>query len=146
MLRAALRSTSRVKVPNSFVKMSTSTSNIPEALVLSVGPKDVPKVPPSCSTTLDVGSLWVSSRAKSDKALETRVFHQQNGPTVTLVATGKEVSSENARREQIRKAYATGVKATRDAGAQSIGIVASATQDHDAGSLCLSWPAMILRS
>jgi hypothetical protein len=125
-----------------FISLSLTRSSItpsatstPDALVLPVFPKRVSECPPNFASSLNLPSLWSNTRAKADKALETRVFHQENGPTISLVALGKESDDKNVnkRREASRKAIATGVKAARDAGARSIGVVTNQILEHDAG-------------
>jgi hypothetical protein len=110
-------------------------SSTPDALVLLVPPKEFPVAPSQFQSSLNAQAMWSSTRAKSDKALETRLFYQEIGPTLSFVALGKEQSNENARREAARKAVATGVKAARNAGARTIGIVSDKISAHDAGKL-----------
>lgn len=107
------------------------SSSIPDAIVLPVFQKEFSPVPEQFKREVDPSVLWKSTRAKTEKALEKRIFHQ-DGPTLALVAVGKEGSNENARREAARKAIATGVKAARDAGARSIGVVSHNILTHDA--------------
>lgn len=125
--------------------MASSTTPAPDALVLPVFPKGFSECPARLGSSLNLPSLWSNTRAKSDKALETRVFHQENGPTVSLVALGKDTDSNNVNknREASRKGIATGVKAARDAGAQSIAVVADKILEHDAGQTI---PTLILMS
>jgi len=111
-------------------KMSSST---PDALVLPVFSNEFPVVPGQFQSSLNAQALWTSTHAKSDKALERRLFHQETGPSLSLVALGKGGTNENARREAARRAIATGVKAARDAGARTIGVVSDKISAHDAG-------------
>lgn len=115
--------------------MASSANPTPDALVLPVFPKRFSECPARIGSSLDLPSLWSKTRAKADKALETRIFHQENGPSLSLVALGKDADAKNVnkQREAARKAIATGVKCAREAGAQSIAVVADQTSDHDAG-------------
>jgi cytosol aminopeptidase len=123
-------------VPFQTSSTKRNMSSTLDALVLLVPPKEFPVVPSHFSSSLNAQALWSSTRAKYDKALETRLFHQETGPTLSFVALGKEGSNENARREAARKAVATGVKAARNAGARTIGIVSDKISAHDAGKGC----------
>lgn len=118
-----------------------SSAATPDALVLPVLPNnEIPDIPANIASSINAPSLWSASNTKSSKALETRVFHQErnSGPTLSLVALGKDATSANAKREAARKAVATGVKAARDAGARSIGVVSDKISDHDSGEpVCL---------
>lgn len=130
-------------IPAILFQTSTkrNMSSTLDALVLLVPPKEFPAVPGQFQSSLNAHeALWSSSRAKSDKALEARLFHQEKGPALSFVALGKEVPNENARREAARKAVATGVKAARDAGARTIGIVSDKISAHDAGGRHLLVP------
>lgn len=119
-------------------------SSTHDALVLPVLHNQFSEVPTKYTCSLDTSSLWTATNAKATKALDTRVFHQQNGPTLSLVSLGKNTPTENSKREAARKAVATGVKAARDAGARSIGVVADKVSDHDAGMLCVPWYRSLL--
>lgn len=129
MLRTAIR-IQRHTV--STVRRLRQMSSTPDAIVLPVFPNESPVVSENFKSSLNIAALWESTRAKTDKALEKRIFHQ-DGPTLALVAVGKEGTNENAKREASRKAIATGVKAARDAGARTIGIVSDKILAHDAG-------------
>jgi hypothetical protein len=108
----------------------------PDALVLPVFPNDeFSQVPSKFASSINAPVLWTATNANASKALETRVFHQENGPTLSLVALGKDAKTVNAKREAARKAVATGVKAARDAGARSIAVVSDQIGDHDAGKI-----------
>jgi hypothetical protein len=133
----------RARIPVVLFQTLTrrNMSSTPDALVLLVPPKEFPVAPNQFQSSLNARALWSSTRAKSDKALETRLFHQETGPTLSFVALGKEEPNENARREAARKAVATGVKAARDAGARTIGIVSDKISAHDAGKQCFLAPA-----
>jgi hypothetical protein len=108
----------------------------PDAIVLPVFPNnEFSKVPSKIASSINAPALWTATNANASKTLETRVFHQENGPTLSLVALGKDALTVNAKREAARKAVATGVKAARDAGARSIAVVSDKIGDHDAGKV-----------
>ncbi|KAG8832721.1 hypothetical protein FRC17_000817 [Serendipita sp. 399] len=112
--------------------MSSTKSNY-DALVLPVLPSgEITEVPSGYPSSLNVASIWSATNAKSTKALEKRILHQESGPTLSLVALGKGATSQNATREAARRAVGDAVKAARDAGARSIGVVSDKILDHDA--------------
>ena len=129
MFQTAIRIQRSAIISTTRLQMST---NAVDAIVLPVFPKQFSALPEQFKSSLNIPALWESTRASKDKALEKRLFHQQ-GPTLSLVAIGKEGNNENAKREASRKAIATGVKAARDAGARKIGIVSENILEHDAG-------------
>jgi hypothetical protein len=108
----------------------------PDALVLPVFTNnEFSNIPSKFASRINAPALWAATNANASKALETRVFHQENGPTLALVALGKDALTVNAKREAARKAVATGVKAAKDAGARSIAVASDKIRDHDAGKL-----------
>ncbi|KAG8832294.1 hypothetical protein FRC18_005298 [Serendipita sp. 400] len=112
--------------------MSSTKSGF-DALVLPVLPNgEITQLPSAYPSSLNISSVWTATNAKSTKALEKRIIHQENGPTLSLVALGKGSTSQNATREATRRAVGDAVKAAKDAGARSIGIVADNISDHDA--------------
>ncbi|KAG8804048.1 hypothetical protein FRC19_000165 [Serendipita sp. 401] len=117
---------------NKFQRMSSTKSGF-DALVLPVLPNgEITQLPSAYPSSLNISSVWTATNAKSTKALEKRIIHQENGPTLSLVALGKGSTSQNATREATRRAVGDAVKAAKDAGARSIGIVADNISDHDA--------------
>ncbi|PVG04621.1 putative cytosol aminopeptidase [Serendipita vermifera] len=103
-----------------------------DALVLPVLATEFTDVPPSYKSSVNLPTLWSKTHGKTTKAMETRVFHQEDGPMLSVVSLGKDATTPNAAREAGRKAIATGVKAARDSGARSIGIVTGKLEEHDA--------------
>jgi hypothetical protein len=134
-LQTAIRFHSHVYPTLFLAPTGRFTSTLaPDALVLPVFPSnEFSNIPSKFASSINVPALWSASNAKASKALETRVFHQENGPTLALVALGKDAETVNARREAARKAVATGVKAAKDAGARSIAVASDKIGDHDAG-------------
>jgi hypothetical protein len=114
-------------------RKKTTMSATCDALILPVFSTEFTEVPPSYKSSLNPATLWSKTHGKTTKALETRVFHQENGPMLSLVSLGKDGSTPNAVREAGRKAIATGVKAARESGARSIGVVPGKLEEHDAG-------------
>jgi hypothetical protein len=128
-----LRTVIRYRIQRARISTKRNMSTVPDALVLPVFQKEFPVVPSQFQSSLNPQALWESTRAKQHQALETRLFHQETGPSLSLVALGKDGTNENARREAARKAVATGVKAAQGAGARTIGIVSDKISAHDAG-------------
>ncbi|CAG7847704.1 Probable cytosol aminopeptidase {ECO:0000255/HAMAP-Rule:MF_00181} {ECO:0000255/HAMAP-Rule:MF_00181}; AltName: Full=Leucine aminopeptidase {ECO:0000255/HAMAP-Rule:MF_00181}; Short=LAP {ECO:0000255/HAMAP-Rule:MF_00181}; {ECO:0000255/HAMAP-Rule:MF_00181}; AltName: Full=Leucyl aminopeptidase {ECO:0000255/HAMAP-Rule:MF_00181} [Serendipita indica DSM 11827] len=110
----------------------TSKASIDAVVVPVLSNGDISPLPPSLAGSVSAAAIWASTNAKASKAQETRVILQENAPTLSLVALGKDSNNENAKREAARRAVATGLKAARDAGARSIGIVTDKISEHDA--------------
>lgn len=110
----------------------TSKASIDAVVVPVLSNGDISPLPPSLAGSVNAAAIWASTNAKASKAQETRVILQENAPTLSLVALGKDSNNENAKREAARRAVATGLKAARDAGARSIGIVTDKISEHDA--------------
>ncbi|CAG8615726.1 13128_t:CDS:2 [Acaulospora colombiana] len=137
-----MRRISRLAYPRStlnysriLIRKKATMSATCDALVLPVFATEFTEAPTSYKSSVNLSNLWSKTHGKTTKALETRVFHQESGPMLSVVSLGKDAGTPNAVREAGRKAIATGVKAARDSGARSIGIVTGKLEEHDAGEL-----------